>query len=181
MARYPNAIWKGADPKNYSTTLIHPKFIVCHVMQGSESGADAWFHNPNAIVSAHFGVSRTGLVEQYVDTKFEAYAEMAYNGLAISVEHEGFSGQHLTKQQIEADVKLFTWISNAYHIPLVWRNSPFGRAGVLSHGELGVSGGNHPSCPGEPIIADVKTMLKLMKRRPHFSLSPSHSFQNSVV
>ena len=180
MARYPNAVWKGADPKNYWTAQIRPKFIVCHVMQGSESGADAWFHNPSAMVSAHFGVSKTGLVEQYVDTRFEAYAEMAYNGVAISVEHEGYSGQHLTKQQIEADAKLFRWISVEYHIPLIWRNSPFGLSGVLSHGELGVAGGNHPSCPGAPIISDIKTMLSTQKRRPYLTLLPSHSFQTSV-
>ena len=139
-------------------------------MQGSESGTNAWFHNPNAIVSAHFGVAKSGFVEQYVDTEFEAYAEMAYNGVGISVEHEGFSGEHLTKQAIEADVKLFTWISQEHRIPLVWRNSPFGRAGVLSHGELGVSGGDHLECPGQPIVNDLRAMLGLMKRRPKFVL-----------
>ena len=160
MARYPNAKWMGAAPGNYSTTRIRPKFIVCHVMQGSESGTENWFHNPKAIVSSHFGVSKTGLVEQYVDTAFEAYAEMAYNGLAISVEHEGYSGQHLTPEQIAADRPLFAWIKKVHRIPLVWRNNPYGRRGVVSHGELGVSGGDHLFCPGNPIIADIQAMLR---------------------
>ena len=161
MPRYPNAKWMGADPKNYSTAQIRPKFIVCHVMQGSEAGTNSWFHNPNAIVSAHFGVSKTGVVEQYVDTEFEAYAEMAYNGVGISVEHEGYSGEHLTRSQIEADRKLFAWIKKVHRIPLIWRETPYGRGGVVSHGELGVAGGDHLLCPGAPIIADIRTLLLL--------------------
>ena len=164
MPRYPNAKWMGASPENYSTARIHPKFIVCHVMQGSESGTENWFHNPQAIVSAHFGVSKTGLVQQYVDTWNEAYAEMAYNGLAVSVEHEGYSGQHLTEAQVVADRRLFAWINKVHRIPLIWRANPYGRGGVVSHGELGVAGGDHLLCPGDPIIWDIQKMIRSWPR-----------------
>ncbi len=173
--RYPNAVWQGAADANYSHFQITPKFIVVHIMQGSEAGTDAWFHNPRAIVSSHFGVSRRGIVEQYVDTNQEAYAEMAYNGVGISVEHEGYSGQHLSVQQVQADMKLFAWIARAHRIPLVWRPNGLGASGVVSHGELGVSGGDHPYCPGEPIVTDIKAMLRILGRRPTFPLKAPYA------
>ena len=170
MARCPFAIWRGANQVNYSTQRITPRFIVIHVMQGSESGADAWFHDPRAIVSAHFGVAKSGLIEQYVDTNEEAYAEMAFNAVGISIEHEGYSGEHLTPAQLMADARLFEWAHRVHHIPLEWRRDAYGRGGVVSHGELGVSGGNHPHCPGLPIQDDVRNLLNKM-HRPLFTIS----------
>ena len=59
--------------------------IVEHVMQGSLTGTDHWFQNPNAQVSAHFGIGKDGSVHQYVDTAFMGYlvdAERSARGLA---------------------------------------------------------------------------------------------------
>lgn len=157
--RYPEADWLGANPANFSTTKNRPRFIVVHIMQGTLTGCDGWFHNARAQVSAHFGIGKNGKVHQYVDTDHVAYAQMAYNDKAISIEHEGRSGEHLTAAQRESLMALMEWISKAYKIPLVWVKDGDGMMGVTGHGNLGVDGGNHPSCPGTPIKADVQEML----------------------
>ena len=158
--KYPAATWIGAAPQNWQPFNIAPKFIVEHVMQGSLTGTDHWFQNPNAQVSAHFGIGKDGSVHQYVDTAFMAYAEMAWNDKAISIEHEGNSGDSLTSAQIDAEVLLWEWIKNTHHVRLVWTDNPNDPAGgVISHGLLGVAGGNHPQCPGAPIVENVKARL----------------------
>ncbi len=161
MARYPKAKWVGCNTKNYSTQAIQHKFIVIHVAQGAnQSGIDAWFNDPKAIVSAHFSVAKDGTVHQYVDTNQMAYAEMDHNINSISIEHLGFTGEHLTPQQEAADKELFAWIHATHGIRLVRTHNPSDPlGGVIGHGELGVSGGNHPDCPGVNILADVTHIL----------------------
>jgi N-acetyl-anhydromuramyl-L-alanine amidase AmpD len=161
MARYPKAQWLPANPANYSTDKITHKFIVIHVESGTESGTNAWFQNPKAQVSAHFGVAKTGQVFQFVDTDETAWAEAELNGESISIEHEGLSGQNLTPQQIAADKELLEWIYATYKIPLVMtfnQNDPKG--GVIPHGKINEGALSHPDCPGQPIINDVENILK---------------------
>ena len=158
--KYPFAHWTPAHSNNFSTTRNNPKFVVVHVICGSWTGCKSWFENPNAGVSAHFSISKLGEVNQHVDTDHVAYAEMAWNDKAISIEHEGHPGDHLTLKQIAALDALLEWIHSNYKIPLVWTNTGApGHPGVISHGLLGVEGGNHISCPGAQIVADVKHLL----------------------
>ena len=167
MPRYANAQWKGANPNNFSTQKIIPKYIVIHVTQGdNQGGTDSWFNNPKAIVSAHFSIGKDGSVHQYVDTSETAYAEMAWNDRAISIEHNGMSGDHLTAQQKTSLKALLDWIHTTHNIPLVWQPNGNGASGVVSHGELGVDGGNHPDCPGANIISDVKSLIATPAPKP---------------
>ena len=130
-------------------------------MMGTLAGTDSWFHDPAAQVSAHFGVGKDGTCYQWVDTATVAWAEASYNGEAISIEHEGISGDSLTPAQIAADVQLVQWIG----LPLVMAPSPSG-TGWIGHGELGAAGGNHPDCPGSPILAQWPAVLALATGTP---------------
>lgn len=171
MARYPGAKWVGANPSNYSTGRITPKFIVIHIMSGTLEGTNAWFNNPAAQVSAHFGVGRNGEVVQYVDTEETAWAEAQLNGVSISVEHEGFSGQSLTPQQLSADKALFKWIAETHGIHLAMtydQNSPTG--GVIPHGKINEGPLSHPDCPGDPVIANIEALLRIMDAPPPSSV-----------
>lgn len=171
MARCPFAVWRGANDANFSRQRITPRFLVIHVAQGNDqSGIDAWFHDPKARVSAHFSVAKNGLLEQYVDTSEEAYAEMAFNGVGISVEHAGYSGEHLTTAQLVTDARLFEWVHRVHRVPLEWRRDAYHQGGIVGHGELGLAGGDHLSCPGTPILDDVRNLLNKM-HRPLFTLS----------
>lgn len=143
--------------------LIGPvRLGVVHVMEGTLAGTDSWFMNPSAQVSAHFGVGKNGAVHQYVDTSLIAWAEANYNSVAISVEHEGNSGESLTPQQIAADQPLAQWLKKTSGIPLVMSTY----AGWCGHGQLGVEGGNHPDCPGQPILNQWPEVLNVAPPAP---------------
>ena len=135
---------------------------VAHIMEGTLAGTDSWFMDPAAQVSAHFGVGKNGAVHQYVDTSRIAWAEANYNSVAISVEHEGNTGDSLTPQQIAADQPLVRWLNQTSGIPLVMSTD----AGWCGHGQLGVSGGNHPDCPGQPILNQWPEVLNAAPPAP---------------
>lgn len=135
------------------------RYIVLHVMEGSLSGTDAWFHDPASQVSSHFGIGRDGQVYQWVALNRVAWGEAAYNDQAISIEHEGYSGQTLTDVQLAASLELIAWLC-AVMPGIPHRGSPGPRyPGVLTHASLGVAGGDHPQCPGEPLAHQVQSML----------------------
>jgi hypothetical protein len=50
-----------------------------------------WFNNPSSGVSAHFWVSQSGHIEQYVDTDRQAWHAMTLNARYVGVETEGCS------------------------------------------------------------------------------------------
>lgn len=153
--RYPRAKWVPASGRNYGGNLNPDavRLFVVHVAQGSnQSGIDAWFADPAAQVSAHFSVSRLGQVHQHVSLEYIAWHCAAYNDRAIGIEHLGYSGQRLTRLQRSASLNLLSWLHAQFPaVPLRVTANPDGR-GVTAHGWLGVAGGDHPSCPGSPII-----------------------------
>jgi N-acetyl-anhydromuramyl-L-alanine amidase AmpD len=180
--KYPQAHWTPAHANNFSTAKNTPKFIVAHVICGSWTGCRSWFQNPAAQVSAHFSISKQGEVNQHVDTDQTAYAQMAWNQEAISIEHEGYPGDHLTLKQIAALDALLTWIHANYNIPLKWVDSGSAKdGGVLGHGVLGVAGGNHISCPGAQIISDVKHLLARKQGIKEAAAKPQVSNKNRPV
>lgn len=161
--RYPKATYVPANPKNVGGVLEPAKvrLIVAHVAQGSsQSGIDAWFRDPVAQVSAHFSVSRLGQVHQHVELGRMAWAEANYNDVAVSIEHLGYSGQRLTRLQLRASLALMRWLHGQFpDVPLRRTANPDGH-GVIGHGELGVAGGDHPSCPGHPILEQLGAALE---------------------
>ncbi len=149
--RYPGATWRGPVP-NTGGPMGPVRLGVVHIMEGTLAGTDSWFHDPASQVSAHFGVGKDGTGYQWVDTDAVAWAEMDYNGEAISIEHEGNSGDALTQAQIGFDIGLFRWLNAT-------KGLPYTRQAWVGHGELGVAGGNHPDCPGAPILSQLPWIL----------------------
>lgn len=143
------------------------RLFVVHIAQGlNQSGTDAWFNNPEAKVSAHFSISRTGVVHQYVKLDWVAWAQEYYNDVAISIEHEGDSGMTLTARQLRASLTLLAWLHGQFpHVPLERTANPLG-TGIIGHGELGVRGGDHPDCPGNPVLGQLDRALRTPAARP---------------
>jgi hypothetical protein len=139
------------------------RLFVLHIQEGTESGTDAWVHNPASQVSAHFGNPKTGALDQWVDTADRAWAEASYNSVGISVENEGHSGDSLTSSQVENVAQLLAWAHTTHGTKLQVTNDPNGE-GVIGHGELGVAGGNHPDCPGAPILAQRQAIIDRAKQ-----------------
>src|SRR5207244_7199464 len=72
MARYSGAQWRPISI-NYNRGGIAPRILIVHIMQGTLAGTDSWFRNPDAQVSAHFGVGKTGTIYQWVDKANRAW------------------------------------------------------------------------------------------------------------
>ena len=89
----------------------------------------------------------------------------SYNGESIGVEHEGMAGESLNKNQRDNLEKFFIWAKATHGSTLVY-TTDVNANGVIGHGKLGVAGGDHPSCPGEPILADVNKILKGLTKKP---------------
>ena len=160
---YPRARGAWANGANVGGTLVagDVRFFVIHVAQSPDApGTIAWFRNPEAQVSAHFIVDRTGVVYQCVPLDRVAWAEMDYNNRGISIEHIGYTGQKLTNRQLHASLELLVWLHEQFpQVPLHRTANPNG-VGVITHGELGVLGGDHPDCPGWPIQAQFNIGLR---------------------
>lgn len=152
--RYPGATWKGPVP-NQGGPIGQVTLGVAHIMEGTLDGTDAWFHNPTSGVSAHFGIGKDGRVYQWVDTSVTAWHVANDNGRAIGIEHEGFTGQTLTAPQLDQLSKLMEWIEAVHGVPLVMSTA----TGWCGHGQLGAAGGNHPYCPGNPILTQLPGAL----------------------
>lgn len=142
--------------------MISHRLFVMHIQEGTESGTDAWFHNPDAQVSAHFGNPKTGPLDQWVDTNDRAWAQADYNNVAISLENEGHGGDSLTANQLENAANLLVWAHQTHGTPLQVTDDPNG-SGVIGHGLLGEAGGGHFDCPGSPILAERQQVVDMAK------------------
>lgn len=88
-----------ADSNNYSIgragyALKNVRAVVLHIMDGKTgkiSATNNYFQNPDAIVSAHFGIGKDGKIVQYVSINDTAYAV----GLGVQ------NGQWMTPGPVE--------------------------------------------------------------------------------
>ena len=160
--RYPLADFVGADPHDFSTSPISHKRIVIHVAQGQASGTINWFHNPKSYVSAHLLNPKVGKMVQFVDLDQMAYHCAQWNDSSIGIEHEGFSGEPMNRNQLNNLKAFLKWAQNTYKYPLVFTTDPNSR-GIIGHGFLPEGSLSHPNCPGGPILIQVEAMLRGMR------------------
>lgn len=133
----------GAALGNFGGT-IDPKVIVIHTMGGSLAGTDAWFNNPQAVVSAHYGVGYNGAIHQYVKTSNRAYAngilesgnrwpysqDINPNFYTISIETEG-NADPVTPEMFRSTKFLVNKLASEFPIELITSHhviSPHSRA-----------------------------------------------------
>jgi hypothetical protein len=164
MAVMPGVQYRPVPNKTTDGMKAHYG-VTLHIMQGTLWGSDAWFRNPKAQASSHFGVGKDGTILQWVDTKDRAWAQASGNPYWISIEHEGKSGDSLTPEQIEADGKILAWVHKTHGVPLQSTNSVTGR-GLGWHGMGGADWGGHTSCPGTPIKNQRTVILKAAGSTP---------------
>lgn len=117
--------WIGAyDGNQWATDDGLPKEgVVCHIMEGTLAGCDSWFNTPGAYASTNFGISKRGVIHQYVKLVgaapyangvaqsetakvsrmlplvrqlSEKYRWASQNKWTLSIEHEGRSGEQIT-------------------------------------------------------------------------------------
>lgn len=133
-AEYPLAVaFNPADPSNYTPGgIVSHDYVVVHTMQGYYLGAQSWFQNPAANVSAHFCMqSDDGEVTQMVHLSDRAWHVGGSNSYAIGIEHEGFvdDAAWYTWETYRSSAQLARWIADEYQIPLT-------REHIVGHSEL---------------------------------------------
>lgn len=87
MAKFDCARWRPIST-NIGGNLGPNLGLVLHHQAGNGSLFN-FFNSPSAKVSAHFWVSKTGIIEQYVDTARVAWHGKSLNSRYVGVETEG--------------------------------------------------------------------------------------------
>jgi hypothetical protein len=147
-------------PVNFNKGGNNPRLMIVHIMQGTLVGTDSWFHNPASQVSAHFGVGTDGVIYQWVNTDDIAWHAMEANDHSIGVENEGNSGDKLTTRQLEANARILHWVNLKHNAVNLWLTKrPATGSGLAWHGLGGAAWGNHPDCPGTPIVDQLPAIL----------------------
>ena len=184
MVAKPAIQWHAAHPANLTKGRggYALEFLVLHIMEGTLAGCAAWFGNPAARASTHFGVGMDGRILQFVDLADTAYAHGAVevardaaprvlrenwgvnpNQLGVGIEHEGMSGDAMTEAQFDASTRLATWLFATELLPGGASGVAVDREHVLRHGEI--SPRSRTRCPGYPeetfsrYVARVRALL----------------------
>lgn len=144
--------------------------VVIHVTAG-EGDPYNEFANPANQVSSHFGIGNgqggmvDGLIEQYVDTANQSWAQAAGNANYISVETEGEPTDPLTPAQVSSFGRIMAWVHQTYKVPLTVIDTP-GQQGLITHGDGGAAWGGHTGCPGPQRSAQRQAILNAAGAQP---------------
>jgi N-acetylmuramoyl-L-alanine amidase len=155
--------WTGCSERNFRAGRpegFSPTAIVIHISDGCLASADAWFHNPEARVSAHYIVAKNGTIHQYVKEEDTAYHTGApvnptwkllrpgvnANWYTIGIEHEGKPEDAWGDEQYQASAELVADIARRWSIPVDADH-------IVLHREIH----GDRSCPG--FVFDRETLL----------------------
>lgn len=146
MARMPGALWRPVQAFTPGDSR-EQRGLVLHVQEGNNSPF-GWFNNPDNRASSDFWVSKTGVIEQYVNTGVDkAWAQAGGNAYYASVETEGYHGEPLTDAQIAGVARIMRWGHDTFGWALRVIDSTT-ESGLTWHGAGGAAWGGHYDCPG---------------------------------
>lgn len=143
-----------ASSPNYSAGRNGKKIIaiVNHITAGLMPGTLSWLQNPAAKASAHYLVTKTGIIYQLVSDDNTAWHAGAvnkpnwslYDGsnpnrYTIGIEHECLSGEELTEKQYQATLWLQKQLAQNHSIPIDTDH-------IIGH--YRIDSVNRPNCPG---------------------------------
>ncbi|MBO3459759.1 N-acetylmuramoyl-L-alanine amidase [Aetokthonos hydrillicola Thurmond2011] len=120
-AKTPKIRFIPADESNYNSrngTKID--MIVMHNTDASLQASIDTFKDPNANVSAHYIVARTGEIIQMVKDSFRAWhaGDRIVNSRSIGIEHEATNANRgMTPAQQQSSIALVKYLMEAYSIP----------------------------------------------------------------
>jgi len=160
---YPFARTNHIERNFTKNTNQRPVYaVVLHIADGLGSPYEHFNRRPTSLspgTSAHFWVSKEGVVHQFRPTRDICWANgildhpdhssplvflmhsagINPNDYTIAVEHEGKAGEELTMPQQASSIALVRWIGFAYNIPLNQNT-------VLGHNQF--DSVNRKFCPG---------------------------------
>ena len=172
MAIMPGVAWRPIPVSSSRPRRAKGRGVCLHVAVSEAASLFPYFSTAN--VDSHFYVTRSGTIEQYVDTDLVAYAQLDGNATLISVETQGGvtnpETEPWTAQQTDALARICRWAHDIEGVPLqLMRDSrPISR-GVGYH-RLGVDPWRIPDgelwstaygklCPGSAKVAQIPQIL----------------------
>jgi hypothetical protein len=171
VAWYPKAIRK--EIKRHRTLRVRKGRVCLHVAVSEGSSLFGYF-NRSGNPTSHFYVRRDGTIEQYVDTKYRAPANLEGNSSLISFETQGgvknANSEPWTAAQVNAMAECIAWLNQVDNVPLqLMPNSKSSSLGIGYHKQgvdpYRVSGGEKWSsaygkiCPGQGKIDQIPTII----------------------
>jgi N-acetyl-anhydromuramyl-L-alanine amidase AmpD len=162
----PHEAFVISVPNQSARAVSVPRLIVLHTTESSQAAgvADlraigAWFSNPRAQASSHVCVDGDGNSAQFVPDARKAWAQAAYNSVALSIEQIGRASQaEFPEAQLEKTAQYVAYWSRKYGIPIVRSTSH----GVCQHADLGAAGGGHHDCGSKYPFAKVLALARTM-------------------
>lgn len=175
MALYDGAQWRPLAPGDPGVKMTAHDIVCLHTMEGFLAGTETMFKKDGwAGTESHFGVGGPadpgldGVVYQWVDTDFQADANLQGNPRLISIETSdgGDATTPWSPAQLDAITDLVVWACQEHSIPpeLVADSTP-GLRGIGYHRQgidpWRISGGEKWSnaqgkvCPGDARIAQL--------------------------
>lgn len=166
MPWYPGAIRKPITASKGRDRLTVWNRMNLHVAVSEAETLHHVFNVPKQ-VDSHFYVRRSGAIEQYVDTDWQAFADLEGNDATISVETQGMGGGGWTEEQRESLARLYAWAVRTHGIAKKMATSS--KIGTESKGlswhRLGCDG-NFPPLPS--ILAGRNQRGGGMRYTKHF-------------
>jgi hypothetical protein len=172
MAIMPGVAWRPVPVSGSRPRRARGRGVCLHVAVSEAASLFPYFST--ASVDSHFYVTRSGSIEQYVDTDLVAYAQLDGNATLISVETQGGvtspETEPWTAQQIDALARICGCAHDVDGVPLqLMRDSRATSRGVGYH-RLGVDPWRVPdgerwstvygkTCPGSAKVAQIPQIL----------------------
>lgn len=146
MPLYPGAVQRHLNP-SYAGARKRPYTNRVNLHTQAGNGSLFNFFNGPGKASSVFWVSKTGLVEQYMDSDMQAEADLDGNDATVSIETEGGT-EPWTPEQLASIIALVRWLCDVYNLPK--RLATSSKIGEESRGiswhRLGIDG-NFPALP----------------------------------
>ena len=105
-------------PPGSSDPRIKARIGILHVDAGNAETLYGWFNGPSGGIESHGFIKKTGTLEQYRDTDWEADANYLANPFATSWETQGFGEGEWTDEQLAMIKRVMRWEAKADGIPL---------------------------------------------------------------
>lgn len=161
MALCPFAT-KRLIPPGSSDPRIRPRVAVLHVDAGDAGSLYDYFRNRSGGIESHFHVKKTGEIEQYRDTDYQADANNKANDFAVSIETQGYGAGEWNAAQLASIKRLLVWLNEAHPAIRLAKCDRWDGSGIGYHVQFGAPGPWTPvakSCPGPDRIRQFDNII----------------------
>lgn len=150
MALCPFATMRLIAPGS-SDPRITPRVAILHVDAGDADSLYTYFRDRSGGIESHFHIKKSGEIEQYRDTGWQADANHLANDFAVSIETQGYGAGEWTDAQLASIKRLLVWLNQAHPAIRLAKCNTWSGTGIGYHTQFGAPGPWTPvakSCPG---------------------------------